>query len=84
MKMTELPPLNLTNFIKDMYTIKILVLEQVYQSKWVYEISNRVKLCKSEAAGLLQKKVLYKLPYKFYVLGQIGLSKQCRPRSDCF
>ena len=22
--------------------------------------------------------------YKFYVLGQIGLSKQCRPRSDCF
>ena len=23
------------------------------------------------------------LPYKFYVLGQIGLSKQCRPRSDC-
>ena len=24
------------------------------------------------------------LPYKFYVLGQIGLSKQCRPRSDCF
>ena len=25
-----------------------------------------------------------KLPYKFYVLGQIGLSKQCRPRSDCF
>ena len=25
-----------------------------------------------------------RLPYKFYVLGQIGLSKQCRPRSDCF
>ena len=24
------------------------------------------------------------LPYKFYVLGQVGLSKQCRPRSDCF
>ena len=24
------------------------------------------------------------LPYKFYVLGQIGLKKQCRPRSDCF
>ena len=24
------------------------------------------------------------LPYKFYVLGQIGLIKQCRPRSDCF
>ena len=24
------------------------------------------------------------VPYKFYVLGQIGLSKQCRPRSDCF
>ena len=24
------------------------------------------------------------LPYKFYVLGQIGLSKQCIPRSDCF
>ena len=24
------------------------------------------------------------LPYKFYVLGQIGLSKQYRPRSDCF
>ena len=24
------------------------------------------------------------IPYKFYVLGQIGLSKQCRPRSDCF
>ena len=24
------------------------------------------------------------LPYKFYVLGYIGLSKQCRPRSDCF
>ena len=22
------------------------------------------------------------MPYKFYVLGQIGLSKQCRPRSD--
>ena len=22
-----------------------------------------------------------KVPYKFYVLGQIGLSKQCRPRS---
>ena len=22
--------------------------------------------------------------YKFLVLGQIGLSKQCRPRSDCF
>ena len=22
------------------------------------------------------------IPYKFYVLGQIGLSKQCRPRSD--
>ena len=27
--------------------------------------------------------VIY-LPYKFYVLGQIRLSKQCRPRSDCF
>ena len=26
----------------------------------------------------------WKLPYKSYVLGQIGLSKQCRPRSDCF
>ena len=25
-----------------------------------------------------------RVPYKFYVLGQIGLSKQCRPRSDCF
>ena len=25
-----------------------------------------------------------RLPYKFYVLEQIGLSKQCRPRSDCF
>ena len=25
-----------------------------------------------------------KVPYKFYVLGQIGLSKQCSPRSDCF
>ena len=24
------------------------------------------------------------LPYKFYVLGQTGLIKQCRPRSDCF
>ena len=24
------------------------------------------------------------IPYKFYVLGQIDLSKQCRPRSDCF
>ena len=24
------------------------------------------------------------IPHKFYVLGQIGLSKQCRPRSDCF
>ena len=24
------------------------------------------------------------IPYKFYVLGQIGLIKQCRPRSDCF
>ena len=24
------------------------------------------------------------LPYKFYVLAQIGLSKQGRPRSDCF
>ena len=24
------------------------------------------------------------VPYKFYVLGQVGLSKQCRPRSDCF
>ena len=24
------------------------------------------------------------VPYKFYVLGQIGRSKQCRPRSDCF
>ena len=23
------------------------------------------------------------VPYKFYVLGQISLSKQCRPRSDC-
>ena len=27
---------------------------------------------------------LFEIPYKFYVLGQIGLSKQCRPRSDCF
>ena len=26
----------------------------------------------------------YEIPYKFYVLGQIGLSKQCRPSSDCF
>ena len=25
-----------------------------------------------------------RVPYKFYILGQIGLSKQCRPRSDCF
>ena len=25
-----------------------------------------------------------KVPYKFYVLGQRGLSKQCRPKSDCF
>ena len=24
------------------------------------------------------------LPYKFYVMGQIVLSKQCRPRSDCW
>ena len=24
------------------------------------------------------------IPYKFYVLEQTGLSKQCRPRSDCF
>ena len=24
------------------------------------------------------------VPYKFYVLGQIGLSKQCRARSDCW
>ena len=24
------------------------------------------------------------VPYKFYVLEQVGLSKQCRPRSDCF
>ena len=28
--------------------------------------------------------ILYEVPYKFYVLGQTGLSKQCRPRSDCF
>ena len=27
---------------------------------------------------------IFNIPYKFYVLGQIGLSKQCRPRSDCF
>ena len=27
---------------------------------------------------------IHSIPYKFYVLGQIGLSKQCRPRSDCF
>ena len=27
---------------------------------------------------------IWELPYKFCVLGQIGLSKQCRPRSDCF
>ena len=26
----------------------------------------------------------FRIPYKFYVLGQIGHSKQCRPRSDCF
>ena len=30
------------------------------------------------------KRVKFVLPYKFYVLGQVGLSKQCRPRSDCF
>ena len=30
------------------------------------------------------KKVRDLVPYKFYVLGQISLSKQCRPRSDCF
>ena len=26
----------------------------------------------------------YVIPYEFYVLGQIGLRKQCRPISDCF
>ena len=33
---------------------------------------------------LYRDTALTTLPYKFYVLGQIGLSKQCRPRSDCF
>ena len=28
--------------------------------------------------------ILVSVPYKFYILGQIGLSKQWRPRSDCF
>ena len=32
----------------------------------------------------LLRALLIVIPYKFYVLGQIGLSKQCRPRSDCF
>ena len=31
-----------------------------------------------------QQQIHLRVPYKFYVLGQIGLSKQCRPRSDCF
>ena len=31
-----------------------------------------------------QLALLTSIPYKFYVLGQIGLIKQCRPRSDCF
>ena len=35
-------------------------------------------------SSLEDKSVLIEVPYKFYVLGQLGLSKQCRPRSDCF
>ena len=31
-----------------------------------------------------KSQMVSELPYKFYVLGQTGLSKQCRPRSDCF
>ena len=33
--------------------------------------------CPDDLPGLWDR-----IPYKFYVLGQIGLSKQCRPRSD--
>ena len=33
---------------------------------------------------IMFRKSCHGIPYKFYVLGQIGLSKQCRPRSDCF
>ena len=35
-------------------------------------------------SSLEDESVLIEVPYKFYVLGQLGLSKQCRPRSDCF
>ena len=37
-----------------------------------------------KAKELLKEEKSYALPYKFDVLGQIGPSKQCRPRSDCF
>ena len=36
----------------------------------------------SQATKLWIQCLILWLPYKFYVLGQIGLSKQCRPRSE--
>ena len=41
-------------------------------------------ICTLQRQDSARSIMLCGLPYKFCVLGQIGLSKQCRPRSDCF
>ena len=63
----------------------------------VSKVSSKLKFChQNSAKHQSQSTVTYghtiagavaaimRIPSKFYVLGQIGLSKQCRPRSDCF
>ena len=43
-------------------------------------LTNDINYYEQLFPDLQRKNILY----KFYVLGQIGLSKHCRPRSDCF
>ena len=56
--------------------LKDLAFQNYLVVVFVYRLKQYVEVTKANAKKALS--------YKFYVLGQIGLSKQCRPRSDCF
>ena len=57
---------------------------QAEEQVCVFSIGPLASLACPDALPVSKTQQTVKLPYKFYVLGQIGLSKQCRPRSDCF
>ena len=65
------------------YSYAMLICILLYHCRRGRAVTNVVRFC-CPIPFLWQVGNKICLPYKFYVLGQIGLSKQCRPRSDCF